>query len=315
MRALSREGSGWLTAIGVAAVAVLGCAERQPPAALDAGYVEAIEEWRRERIERLTAPDGWLTLVGLFWLEDGAHRLGFGPDNDVVLPASTGLGAPPAHLGTIEVSGTEAWLLPAPDTGLLLDGETARSARLGDDGDGSAEPSELQLGPITAYLIERGGRLALRVKDEQAPPRLAFDGIDAYPLDPRWRLAARFEPADEGRALPIPNVTGFDYQQESAGAVVFEHAGREHRLDVIGGDAGEPLLVVLGDRTNGTETYGGGRYVYVEVGEDGAVELDFNRLYNPPCVFTAFATCPLPPPQNRLPFPVHAGEKKVEKPT
>jgi uncharacterized protein (DUF1684 family) len=158
-------------------------------------------------------------------------------------------------------------------------------------------------------VIERGGRLAIRTWDTAAVARRDFGGIDHWPVDSAWRLTARFEPTP-GRILPVPDVLGTVDQEESPGDVVFEIGGVTHRLEALpGGENGE-MWLVFGDETNGEETYGGGRFLYTGAPEaDGSVVVDFNRAYNPPCVFSPYATCPLPWAANKLPIRIEAGER------
>jgi len=234
----------------------------------------------------------WLSLVGLHWLRPGLNRVGSDPASEVPLPPGA------ARSGTLTVS----------DDGVVADGDLTghEAVRLVSDLHG--EPTLLELGNLRLCVIDRGGRLAVRAWDVAAPALTGFRGIDHWPIDPTWRLDARFEPTP-GRMLPVPDVIGTAEEQPSPGNVVFEVAGAVHRLQaLVGGESGA-LWLVFGDATNGRETYGGGRFVYTGVPEpSGGVELDFNRAYNPPCVFSPFATCPLPWPANRLGIRVEAGE-------
>jgi uncharacterized protein (DUF1684 family) len=171
----------------------------------------------------------------------------------------------------------------------------------------------LELGPLRLCIIERGGRMAVRTWDTESAARRDFAGIDHWPVDPAWHLDARFEPT--GRTLQVPDVLGTVEDETSPGDVVFEVDGATCRLQALpGGDAGE-LWLVFGDATNGVETYGGGRFLYTSAPDaDGRVIVDFNRAYNPPCVFSPYATCPLPWPANRLPIRIEAGERSWDRP-
>jgi uncharacterized protein (DUF1684 family) len=279
-----------------------------------AAHAAEVDSWAAGREERLRREDGWLSLIGLAWLEPGATTLGSAPENAVVLPAHV-----PAQVGTVTYE---------PATGGAAAGNVRFTAAAGatvtSEGqpvselvmvaDSSGKPTELVVGSVRFFAIERRGRLALRIKDAMAPTRTGFQGITRYPVDLAWRVVARFEPYEPVRVLSIPNIMGGADPTPSPGALVFSLAGGEHRLDVVDEDpqAGDnDLFVIFGDATNGDTTYGGGRFLYVAPPDaQGRVVLDFNRAYNPPCVFTPYATCPLPPPQNKLSVRVEAGEQR-----
>ncbi len=266
--------------------------------------VREVLEQRRERLEALTQSDGWLTLAGLFWLEKEASTCGSDPESDVVLPAPA-----PARAGVLSQTADGIELTLEPGVAATVDGKPVRRVLLATDATG--QPTKVELGTVSFYLIDRDGRIGARVKDREHPNRRHFRGLDHYPIDLRWRVTARFEPYDPPKTVPIPTVLGTISEQPSPGAVVFRVAARDHRLDALpGGDDGE-LFLVFGDKTNGKETYGGGRFLSAPAPDaDGAVVLDFNQAYNPPCAFTPFATCPLPPLQNKLGLAIRAGEQK-----
>ncbi len=287
-------------------VTVVGCAgpAAEAPPSEPAGYQAEIEEWRRGRVERLTSETGWLTLVGLFWFEDGAHRIGSEPGSEIQLPAAK---APP-RVGVLRAAEDYLVLEVEPSVEVTHDGERLQSLALADDSPGP--PTVFELGDLQAYVIQRDDQRALRVKDRNHPARDAFQGIESYPIDWSWRIEGRFDAYQPPRTIPVPTVLGTVSDQPSSGAVVFEVDGEEHRLDVVAEPGDEELFVIFADGTTGSETYGGGRYLYADApAADGRVVVDFNKAYNPPCVFTPFATCPLPPRQNRLAIRVEAGEK------
>jgi hypothetical protein len=257
-----------------------------------------VEAWREGRNERLRADLGWLTLAGLDWLKPGVNHIGTDPDADVVLSAG------PADAGTITVADGDA----VASGSFRHEGSPVDGLRLVSDAEG--EPTLLEIGPLRICLIERGGRLALRTWDLDATARRRFEGIDHWPVDPAWRLDARFDPAPD-RTIAVPDVLGSVADEPSPGDIVFSVAGGEHRLQALvgSGDTGE-LWLVFGDGTNGQETYAGGRFLYTDPPDAGGrVVVDFNRAYNPPCVFSPYATCPLPWPANRLPIRIEAGER------
>jgi uncharacterized protein len=255
-----------------------------------------VEAWREGRYAALRRDLGWLTLAGLDWLKPGPNRVGTSADVDVrvrIGPEEVGV----IEVGHEDVTARGAW---------RHEGRPVDGLALIDDAAG--EPTLLELGPLRQCLIRRGGRLGVRTWDLESPAREAFDGMAHWPVAPTWRLVARIEPAAD-RAVAVPDVLGTVEEEPSPGDLVFTVDGREHRLQALpGGDAGE-LWLVFGDATNGAETYGGGRYLYTDPPTgDGTVIVDFNRAYNPPCVFSPYATCPVPWPANRLAIPVEAGE-------
>jgi uncharacterized protein (DUF1684 family) len=277
-----------------------------PAATPEAAHVADVETWRATRHDRLTGPEGWLSLVGLAWLEEGRNRLGSAADADVRFPERL-----PADLGTIVRQGDSYRLEPAPGAELLAgDPATPVAGPMPLATDAAGAPTVLRHGAVTFFVIQRGDRAAVRIKDAESPVRTGFQGLEYYPIAPQWRVVARFEPAPPGTTMPVPNILGTVDDSPSQGTVAFEHDGQEVRLRAIDEGDGR-LFLVFGDRTNGRGTYGGGRFVYADPpgpGEDTVV-VDFNKSYNPPCVFTPYATCPLPPAENKLPFPVEAGEK------
>ncbi len=296
--------SRWSTACWILLSLQLAAGVRAAgPDGADEAYVEELGQWRQERHERLAKPDGWFSLVGLGWIEEGGNTVGSDPTSDVRLPGSA-----PGRVGVLEKSDRRVELVVDPGVAVTVDGKPKQRAVLESDAEG--EPTVVELGSIQLYLIDRGGRLGVRVKDSQSPALLAFDSIESYPVDSRWRIEARFVPYDPPRPIAVPSVLGTTSEEASPGAVEFRVAARDHRLDVLPGGDGE-YFIVFGDATNGPETYGGGRFLYAAAADEaGRVVLDFNKAYNPPCAFTPYATCPLPPRQNRLELAVRAGEKK-----
>lgn len=271
-------------------------------------YTQSIEHWRAERVEKLTASTGWLSLIGLEWLKEGANRVGSAPDNDIVLSAG------PAHIGTVTL-GMDGVLniTLAKDGGATIDGKAATSAVLVDDAHviGDADPTTISVGNVSFYAIDRDGRKGLRVKDSDAPGRKHFVGIDSFPIDVSWRIEANWVPAAPDETLEMGSVIGTIDKYPVPGKLAFSRDGKHFELlPVIEVPNDKQYFVVFADRTSGKETYGAARFLYVDPPKDGKVVVDFNKAYNPPCAFTAFATCPLAPPENRLDMRVTAGEKK-----
>jgi hypothetical protein len=273
-------------------------------------HVEEILRWREHRVARLTGPDGWLSVVGLAWLEEGENAVGSDPTSKVLLPSEN----VPGRIGVIRVEGESAVASFSPGSGVTHAGRPVETLRLEDDSSG--DPTLLRLGSLSFHLIRRHDQLAVRIRDEGSLAREAFTGIDYFPIDPEWHVEARLEPYDPPRSVVVPTVLGSEETYAMPGAIVFSHDGLSHRLEVFL-EAGETdLFIVFGDLTNGQDTYGGGRFLYAPPpGEAGSLAVDFNKAYNPPCVFTPFATCALPLPQNKLPIRVGAGEKLYRGPT
>ena len=270
---------------------------------------QAVLTWREDRLQRLVAPDSWLSVVGLYWLDAGQTTFGAGGSADVIFPPHPTLEGEPGVLGTITLSSETLTLDAAPGATIISSGEPVSHLEIvTDQGENT---SYFHAGPFQFHLIERQGRFGLRLKDLTRAERLEPPQITHFPIDYKWRVNAHFEPYDPPRTLAVPTILGTVNQSSSPGALIFEIDGREHRLETI--DSGERLMLVFADQTSGKETYGGGRYIYTPKSDpEGYVTIDFNTAYNPPCVFTAYATCFLPPKENRLDLRLEAGEKMVE---
>ena len=272
-----------------------------------AGHRAAVEEVRAQRETRLRDPMGWLSLVGLHWLEHGTQQFGSSPTNDIVLQAEDGEVPPVA--GTLEWTGDHIILHPAQGAALTVDGRSVvDGTELIDD---QAEaPTTLELASLRLVVIRRGeGRVALRVRDTSAPALRSFMGLSCFEIDPRWRLVGGLVRAEPGATIPVPDVVGDILAEPTPGVVEFTVRGRPYRLDALEAMPGH-LSLIFRDGTSGHETYGGGRFLTSGAVEpDDSVEIDFNLAYNPPCVFSPYATCPLPPERNSLSLRITAGEK------
>ena len=268
-------------------------------------YQQEIRDWQNRRLRKLTAADGWTTLVGLLWLEDGENSFGRAASNRIVMDYP-GL---PQQVGTFRVRGTQVSFSAAPDAPVMHAGQPVSSlGPLIDDADGT--PTLLNTGSVSFHLLERSGRLGIRVRDSAAAARMHFRGLEYFPIDEKWRVAARFEPYQPVKIVSIVNVLGMQEEMQSPGTLVFEVDSRQHRLEAVLESGESDYFVMFTDLTNGMQTYAAGRCLYVSPSVGGATVIDFNKAYNPPCCFTAFATCSLPPLQNRLPIAVSAGELK-----
>ena len=305
---------GWVLA-GLLALA--GCGGNGEEAKADAEAVRAADAARRayerqvndvraERLQRLTRPDGWLSLVGLHWLTPGATYVGTARDN------GTRLALGPEQLGMISLSrdgqlsldihaGAEVSIDGVPATGRVL---------LRADSQGGPTVVGFNRGDASFVVIERGGRFGLRVRSAMARTRTSFPGLDYFDIDPDFRFEARFEPHPAGKTLEIVNMLGMSEAMANPGRVLFEKDGKSYALEAVDEGDGR-LFLIFADRTSGHESYPASRFLYADPpGADGRTVLDFNLAYNPPCAFTPFSTCPMPPPENRLDLRVTAGEKK-----
>jgi len=276
----------------------------------DPQFLQQIEQFRTQRAKNLSAPDGWLSLVALQWLKPGDTTVGSAPGNTLHLDHA------PAHLATFHLAKDSVTLVPPAggfSAGVTLDGKAATSSKLSVDDN---HPSELRYNGLLMIVIKRGDRLYLRVKDAQAPTRTNFHGLNWYPPDPRFVVTAKWIPSNPPHSLTIPNVLGQISHEASPGVAEFTLNGQTLRLEpVIEDPAEQKLFFIFRDTTSTTTTYQAGRFLYTSLPSNGldkpgTVVLDFNRIQNPPCVYTAFATCPLPPQQNRLNIAIPAGEKR-----
>jgi uncharacterized protein (DUF1684 family) len=306
------------------AATILSAACRQTASTKSASLIDAashrseIQKWQSDRLASLTKDDGWLTLVGLFWLNEGENKFGSDPKNAVVLPKDKA----PGVAGSLWLEQGRVRLTARPQTGISvapppgvavnkIDGQSpVTSLDLKADTDDGG-PTILQLGSLLINVVKRGDRFGVRVKDTESRTRREFKGLEYFPTDPKWRIEARFEPYQPPKTIPITNVLSMTDDETSPGAFAFEVDGKTYRVDPILEKGETDWFVMIADETTGRETYGAGRYLYVTPPDaSGKVVIDFNKAYSPPCAFTNFATCPLPPRQNHLPFRIEAGEKK-----
>lgn len=270
-----------------------------------AAHAAEIEQWRQDYVANLTRDEGWLSLAGLFWLEEGENGCGADPAAVVTLPEDRA----PVDLGTFRRAGRDVRFTPAEGVAVLADGTLLEGPHaLVSDAEGT--PTRLEHDSLVWYVIERGDRVGVRVKDREHPDLAAFRGIETYAPDSTWRVPGRFVAHGAPKVIPVPNVLGATSDIESPGYVELRRGDDVIRLDALPGGEDE-LWLIFGDATNRTTTYGGGRFLYTPVPDaDGRVVVDFNKAYNPPCAYTPFATCPLPWPENRVAAAIEAGEKR-----
>jgi uncharacterized protein (DUF1684 family) len=294
-----RRNTATFLALALAVLAPLGVASPDP-----AAEEASVLKWRAERAATLTSDSGWLTLAGLLWLHPGMNSFGSAPGNDLILSNSALAG----HAGDFEVAGDAVRFHAAPGANVQQrDGTRVGVVDLHTDAQGAA--TVLASASLRFFVIARSGKLAVRVRDLNNPRRLEFKGLQYFPISTRWVLTAHFERYPPGKRIPIVNILGMQEEQACPGALVFTRNGRQWRLDAVLEEPDAPeLFVMLTDTTSGHETYGGGRFLYVPRPSGNTVVVDFNKAYNPPCALNDFATCPLPPPQNRLRLRIDAGE-------
>lgn len=302
---------GWAV---LAAAALAGCGGEAPPQAatpvMDKQFLADMQVWREARLEELRKPDGWTSLVGLHWLELKAHYIGSSADSGIRLAVG------PARLGMVSSDANAVWFTPEPGVEVSVAGQPLKGrTRFYSDREATPTTIVFDGGKGLLTLIQRGDRRALRVRHADADSRVRFTGLEDWPADPAWRITGRYVPNDVGKTIPIVDIVGITTEQPNAGAIEFEKNGHSYRLEAIG-EPGRDLFVVFADRTSGRGSYAAGRFIDVGAPDaNGRVVIDFNRAYNPPCAFTPFATCPLPPPENRLDLLVEAGEKTYHKPS
>lgn len=265
----------------------------------DSPYENEIRQWHEKRIESLKAESGWLNLAGLYWLKEGVNTFGSAEENDILFPAEKSR----PFLGEIVLEKDKITLRSKPDAQIFLGDQPVTEIDLFPDG----RPVTLKHGPLRWFVIKRGDKYAIRLRDLESEFLKGFTGIERYPVQEKWRVKAQFVPT-KGRTVSITDITGRTDDQVSPGKLVFKVNGKEYSLDAVGRP--ENLFLIFADQTNKHETYGSGRFLYSSVEPDGSAWLDFNKAINPPCAFSPYATCPLPPKQNKLALAVAAGEKR-----
>lgn len=275
-------------------------------AADDATFQRELAAWRAERVARLTAPEGWLSLVGLHWLEPGDNSVGTAEDNTIRLSAG------PAYVGSVHLAPDgKVTFVAAPGSLASADGAPVAGSKSGavELSYGGGKPTTVTAHNLSFFVVQRSEKIGLRVRDSQSDRRRNFAGIDYFDADPSWRIEAQWVAFDEPRMIPITNMLGQTSPSPVPGKAVFTRDGKSFELLPISDGGDGRLFFIISDATSGGETYEAARFLYADAPKDGKVILDFNRAQNPPCAFTPFATCPLPPKENRLPIRIAAGEK------
>jgi uncharacterized protein (DUF1684 family) len=295
-------------------LAILLVSAAQPK---DASWQEEITSWRAQHAVELQKPDGWLALAGLEWLEPGDTSFGAAKDNQIHLPPGG-----PAHMGVLHLDGEIVTLKPPADgfpVGFLIDGKPVQAQSLHADPDHDKNNPRMTIGTLNMYVIHRGERFALRIKDSKSAALTSFHGLNWYAPNPAYRVTARWIPYAPQKTFTIATLIGTSYPAQVPGFAEFMLHGKTYRLDPILEDPQVArLFFVLRDTTSATKTYGACRFLYTGfpdhgLDKPGELVLDFNRLENPPCAYTPYATCPLPPRQNRLPIPLPVGEQRYHE--
>lgn len=268
-------------------------------------YKTEIEQWHQKRIADLKSANGWLNLAGLFWLKEGVSTFGSDESNDIVFPKDK----IPAKAGLFLLQNGVVTITSLPEVKIFSNEKPIKTGVIFHS-DSTRQPT-LAHGSLQWFIIKRDNQFGVRLRDLESTTVTEFQGIGRYEVDPEFRAEAMLETSSVPKKIDITNVLGQTSAQDSPGTLVFKINGKEYRLDAL--EEGEELFVIFGDPTNEKETYPSGRYVYADKpGADGKTILDFNKAYNPPCAFTPFATCPLPPLQNVLPIAITAGEKNFK---
>jgi uncharacterized protein (DUF1684 family) len=308
-----RNRSAWL-----AFIALLCALLPAPGVSQESSWQKENSTWRTEHTTDLLKPDGWLSLVGLEWLQPGDNSVGSAAGNRIHLAAG------PAHLAVLRLEG-EAITLNPPEGGFppdfLVAGSPAKSQTLRAEANNDKVSPRLTTGTLNMYVIRREARFALRIKDSRSPAITGFHELRWYPADPAYRVTAKWIPYSPQKTITLATLVGTNYDQPVPGAAEFTLAGKTFRLEpVLEDPAVAKLFFILRDTTSKTTTYGACRFLYTGfptngLDKPGELVLDFNRLENPPCAYTPYSTCPLPPPGNRLRIALPVGEKRYHNGT
>jgi uncharacterized protein len=276
-----------------------------------------LSAWRTQHAADLQKPDGWLSLAGLIWLEPGDNSVGSATDNKVRLPASG-----PAHVGVLHIDGTTVSLRPPPGgfpDGLQIDKKPAQAKELHTRSDNDIGNPRMTVGSLNFYVVKRGDRFGLRIKDAKAPTLIGFSGLKWYPPNSRYRVTAKWVPFNPAKTISLVTMIGTAYNAPAPGVAEFQLDGKSYQLEpVTDEDNPGQLFFILKDSTSASTTYAACRFLYTTlptngIDKAGELVLDLNHLENPPCAYTPFATCPLPPVGNRLAIALPVGELRYHE--
>jgi len=284
-----------LTAIGVLWIG-------QTIAQTSVSYQREIEAWHVSRINDLRAADGWLNLAGLYWLEEGRNSFGSDTGNKIVFPKASIAGS----AGYFERTGNTVKIVITNNVDIKVNGTSVKEAVIYDKDAG--RPPVVSHGSLRWTIIRRDDRIGVRLRNLESSRAAGFKDIERYPVDSTWRISAILRKETSPPTIAITNVLGQTSQQQTPGRLVFTIGGKQYSLDAL--EEGDHLFIIFADATSGQTTYPSGRFLYVKKPDaDGVTFIDFNKAFNPPCAFTPYATCPLPPKQNVLDVEITAGEK------
>lgn len=272
----------------------------------ESDYQKSIQEWKAIRLENLKSENGWLNLVGLHWLKDGENPFGSNEANNIIFPKNA-----PEFIGSISLYNSALSVRINDDIDVFINDTLSKEHEVFTDMDKNT--TYFRMGSFRWHVIKRGNKYGIRLRDLENPLLNLITEIPSYPVDSRWRIKAKFEKFDSPKEIAIPNVLGETELEECYGILKFNIDGEEYRLMPLGDGINENLFLIFADETSAIETYGAGRFLSVEKPNDqGETYIDFNKATNPPCAFTEFATCPLPPRDNVLEVKITAGEKTGE---
>jgi uncharacterized protein len=268
----------------------------------DPAYASEISNWQNRRVQNLKKETGWLNLAGLYWLKQGENSIGSAPSNDIIFPSGA-----PLKIGTITLIDSVAKLNVTENVNVAINNSSVKEALLQNDLSGN--PTIMTCGSYRWNIIKRGNKYGIRLRDLNSPAVKNFPGIETYPIDKSWKIEASYVKFPEPRKIMVPTIIGTVEEDMANGSLSFTKDGKSYSLVPIAEQ--DSYFIIFADETNGEETYGAGRFLYTSLPDsNGKVILDFNKSYNPPCAFTKYATCPLPPKDNYLHLKVTAGEKK-----
>jgi len=282
---------------------ISGCNTSDPIITDETAYVESIEEWQLQRMERLKSKNGWLNLAGLFWLEEGENSFGSDPSNKVVFPEKAD-----AFCGTLILDDGKVFMQVNEGVKIGIGDSLVTKADLIHDQ--AKNTTHLQQGDLAWNIIKRGERYGIRMRDYKHPRINQLAHIPSYPIQTSYVVEATLKPFDEPRTMVVATpVEGFTESYECPGELHFKI--KNEALVLYPFISGKSYFLVIADETTGMDTYGAGRFMYSMPDSTGRIILDFNKAYNPPCVFSPYATCPMPPRENFLPIAIEAGEMSV----